>query len=63
MKLQRLLSICLLTCLAFASASDAFVVREISIEGLHGLTKGTVYSYLPVKIGDDITPKKNATDY
>jgi len=58
MKHQRRLSVFFLICLSFATATHAFIVREISIEGLQGLTKGTVYSYLPVKIGDDVTQKK-----
>lgn len=48
-----------LACLLFASVTYGFVAKQITIEGLHGITKGTVYSYLPVKIGDDITEKNS----
>lgn len=45
--------------LLLASVAHAFIANEIIIEGLQGITKGTVYSYLPVKVGDDITAKSS----
>lgn len=45
--------------LLLASAAQAFIANKITIEGLQGITTGTVYSYLPVKVGDDITPKSS----
>src|SRR5882757_1231611 len=41
------------------SASDAdFVVGDIHIEGLQRVSEGTVYNYLPVNIGDHLTPQR-----
>lgn len=37
-------------------AFDAFVVRDIRIEGVQRIEPGTVFGYLPVKVGDRITP-------
>ena len=39
-----------------ASAFDPFVVRDIRIEGIQRIEPGTVFGYLPVKVGDRITP-------
>lgn len=35
-----------------ASAQDSFTVNDIRVKGLQRITPGTVFSYLPVKIGD-----------
>ena len=49
--------------LAFASAALAqqfkpFVVKDIRVEGLQRTEPGTVFSYLPVKVGDTMTEDK-----
>ncbi|MCM5569192.1 outer membrane protein assembly factor BamA [Burkholderiaceae bacterium FT117] len=38
-----------------AFAFDPFVVRDIRIEGVQRTEPGTVFSYLPVKVGDRLT--------
>src|SRR5437016_1518176 len=35
-----------------------FVVGDIRVEGLHRVSEGTVYNYLPVNIGDHLTPQR-----
>src|SRR5256884_4138431 len=35
-----------------------FVVGDIRVEGLQRVSEGTVYNYLPVNIGDHITPQR-----
>jgi outer membrane protein insertion porin family len=40
-----------------ASSSD-FTVGDIRIEGLQRVSEGTVYNYLPVNIGDHLTPTR-----
>jgi outer membrane protein insertion porin family len=37
-----------------AHAFDAFVVRDIRVEGLQRISLGTVLTYLPIKVGDRI---------
>ena len=39
----------LLTSLALA---ESFIVEDIRIEGLERISAGTVFNYLPVKVGD-----------
>jgi len=37
-----------------AHAFDAFTVRDIRVEGLQRISLGTVFTYLPIKVGDRI---------
>jgi len=41
-----------------AAAFDPFVVRDIRVEGIQRTEAGTVFSYLPVKVGDTLTEDK-----
>lgn len=41
-------------------AIEPFVVKDIRVEGIQRIEAGTVFSYLPVKIGDTMTDEKAA---
>jgi outer membrane protein insertion porin family len=41
-------------------ALDPFVVRDIRVEGIQRIEAGTVFNYLPVKVGDTMTDEKAA---
>lgn len=41
-----------------ASAFDPFTIKDIRIEGIQRTEAGTVFSYLPVKVGDTLTNEK-----
>ncbi len=43
-----------------AMAIQPFVIRDIRVEGVQRTDAGTVFSYLPVKVGDRITDEKAA---
>lgn len=43
-----------------AVAFNPFVVRDIRVEGIQRTEAGTVFSYLPVKVGDTLTDDKAA---
>ncbi len=43
-----------------AAAFEPFVVRDIRVEGIQRTEAGTVFSYLPVKVGDTLTEDKAA---
>src|SRR5437867_8379634 len=43
-----------------ARAADSFVVRDIRVEGVQRTEAGTVFSYLPIKVGDRIDDEKAA---
>lgn len=42
---------------ALADALEPFVVKDISVEGLQRISAGTVFNYLPIKVGDSVTEK------
>ena len=42
-------------------ALDAFTISDIRVEGLQRITEGTVFNYLPVEIGDVLTPGMSKT--
>lgn len=45
---------------AVAAAFNPFVVRDIRVEGIQRTEAGTVFSYLPVKVGDTLSDDKAA---
>jgi outer membrane protein insertion porin family len=47
----------LLLAAPLAHAREEFVVRDIRVEGLQRISPGTVFNYLPIKVGDTVTVK------
>src|SRR5574338_203814 len=45
---------------ASAAAIEPFVIKDIRVEGIQRTEAGTVFSYLPVKVGDTMTDEKAA---
>jgi len=43
-----------------AFAIEPFVVRDIRVEGVQRTEAGTIFSYLPIKVGDRIDDQKIA---
>ena len=43
-----------------ASAFDPFIIKDIRVEGVQRTEAGTVFSYLPVKVGDRMTNERAA---
>ena len=43
---------------ALAQAVNPFVVRDIRVQGVQRTEPGTVFSYLPVKVGDSLTEER-----
>jgi outer membrane protein insertion porin family len=50
----------LFSCLTPVSAAERFVIKDIKIEGLQRTSAGTVFNYLPVKVGDTLDEKKSS---
>ena len=44
-----------------ASAFAPFVIEDIRVEGLQRIAAGTVFNYLPLKVGDELNNKKSAS--
>ncbi|MGE5240215.1 MAG: outer membrane protein assembly factor BamA, partial [Bacteroidota bacterium] len=40
-------------------AMESFVVKDIRVDGLQRISAGTVFNYLPVKVGDTLTDQKS----
>ncbi len=40
------------------AAAGTFTVGDIKVEGLQRISEGTVFNYLPVNIGDQLTPQR-----
>jgi outer membrane protein insertion porin family len=43
-----------------AWAAEPFVVRDIRVEGVQRTEAGTIFSYLPIKVGDRVTDERIA---
>ncbi len=52
MKLKKLAGLISLLCMSPAWAIEPFTVKDIRVEGAQRTEAGTVFSYLPVKVGD-----------
>ena len=48
---------CCLTVRSLYAAEQDFVITDIRVNGLQKITTGTVFNYLPVKVGDHLTKK------
>jgi outer membrane protein insertion porin family len=57
--MKRILAVLFLaaSCALSATAAESFVVRDIRVEGLQRISAGTVFNYLPVKVGDTVTER------
>jgi outer membrane protein insertion porin family len=60
MIMYRSLAAALISFPLAASALEPFVVRDIRVEGIQRVDAGTVFGYLPVKIGETMTEQKAA---
>lgn len=55
-----LLAITFSSWFGLAQAFEPFIVRDIRVEGLQRTEPGTVFGYLPVKVGDTLTNERAA---
>ncbi len=57
--MKRILAVLFLSvsCALSAMAAESFVIRDIRVEGLQRISAGTVFNYLPVKVGDTVTER------
>ena len=58
MRLFRVGVLALAFLTAPAQAIEPFVIKDIRVEGIQRTEPGTVFSYLPVKVGDTMTDEK-----
>jgi len=58
---MKVISAVLLLCALVAApayAIESFVVKDIQVVGLQRISAGTVFNYLPIKIGSTVTPRR-----
>jgi outer membrane protein insertion porin family len=57
---KKLLAGLVSRCWRVRMAFDPFQIKDIRVEGIQRTEAGTVFSYLPVKVGDTMTDEKAA---
>lgn len=57
---KKTLFVAPLLCIAPAYAFTSFTVKDIRLEGLQRISVGTVFNYLPIKVGDKISSDDTA---
>ncbi len=60
MKVRYLVALVSAFCASVSWAREPFVVKDIRVEGIQRTEAGTVFSYLPVKVGDTLDDEKAA---
>ena len=48
-------------CSGYTHAAEPFTVKDIRVEGIQRTEAGTVFSYLPVRVGETFTDEKGST--
>ena len=57
---KKLAGLFFLLCVSSAWAIEPFTVKDIRVEGIQRTEAGTVFSYLPVKVGDTMDNEHGA---
>jgi outer membrane protein insertion porin family len=60
MYIKKLAGLIFLLCISRAWAIEPFTVKDIKVEGIQRTDAGTVFSYLPVKVGDTMDDGQGA---
>ncbi|AFJ01886.1 Outer membrane protein assembly factor YaeT precursor [Methylophaga frappieri] len=53
--MRKLFTVLALICFSSSVWAEEFIIEDIRVEGLQRISAGTVFNYLPVKIGDELT--------
>ncbi|MDE1980817.1 MAG: outer membrane protein assembly factor BamA [Betaproteobacteria bacterium] len=60
MTFRTFIVLCCMFLSATAWAVAPFTIKDIRVEGAQRIEAGTIFSYLPLKVGDSVTPEKSA---
>jgi outer membrane protein insertion porin family len=53
--MKKILQLLVMLCLSSVVWAETFTIEDIRVEGLQRISAGTVFNYLPVKVGDEMT--------
>ncbi len=53
--MRKLLQFLVMLCLSAAVMAETYTIEDIRVEGLQRISAGTVFNYLPVKVGDEMS--------
>jgi outer membrane protein insertion porin family len=53
--MKKILQLWVMLCLSSVVWAETFTIEDIRVEGLQRISAGTVFNYLPVKVGDEMT--------
>jgi outer membrane protein insertion porin family len=53
--MRKLLQFLVMLCLSAVVMAETFTIEDIRVEGLQRISAGTVFNYLPVKVGDEMS--------
>lgn len=55
--MNKLVSVIVLMLLSLTAAAESFVIKDIRVDGLQRLSEGTVFNYIPLRVGDEMSDK------
>ena len=55
--MNKILSFVILLLLSSSVLAESFVIKDVRVEGLQRIAEGTVFNYVPYKVGDEISSK------
>lgn len=58
--LKRFMIVCILVTISLPVFAEKFRLQDIQIEGLERIQAGTVFTYMPVKVGDEVDENNTA---
>ncbi len=60
LSIKRILLVCLFVMFSLPAMAEKFRLQDIQIEGLERIEAGTVFTHLPVKVGDEVDEANTA---
>jgi len=54
--MKKLIALILFAMLSAQALAETFVVQDIRVDGLLRISEGNVFSFIPVEVGDELTP-------
>ena len=58
--IKRLMLVCILVIISLPVLAETFRLQDIQIEGLERIEAGTAFTYLPIKVGDELDVNNTA---